>query len=368
MAKYTITHRCGHDEVHQLYGKSSLREYKIQQLEKELCSECALIELEKENQRKAEENEKEGLPKLIGTEKQIDWAESIRYDTIKYVSDKIEGFNRMASKSKLNPEKYASKAQALSELLDDFISHDSASWIINHRHDLGRELSMTLLLYMADPKPGTAKIYEPKETSGNGTVEIDIDERRVAFDYPKDYEFIDLMRSYGAMWVGTTWAIGRTPEWDSLEDCAAWMANLLVSKGYSVKVRNEDVQKLIDTESFGEHYERLISAPIKYKKKLNINGAKGEAKEILMKMRGAIELNFGKTISVPVNCAAEIEEFAEIYGFKISPGSRDRIDDFLEGQREKLNPTLKEQEESSGSIKDIMNSSMEVIDDLRDED
>lgn len=38
MAWYTITHRCGHNERHQLTGNSRTREWRAGKLAEELCS------------------------------------------------------------------------------------------------------------------------------------------------------------------------------------------------------------------------------------------------------------------------------------------------------------------------------------------
>lgn len=75
MAKYTITHTCGHDHEYQLFGKSNERERKMAWLEKQECPEC---------RRKAEEEAAKAategieLPELEGTEKQVKWANTIR--------------------------------------------------------------------------------------------------------------------------------------------------------------------------------------------------------------------------------------------------------------------------------------------------
>lgn len=40
MAKYWIEHKCGHEQEHSLFGKSSSREWKMEQLRDEDCQEC----------------------------------------------------------------------------------------------------------------------------------------------------------------------------------------------------------------------------------------------------------------------------------------------------------------------------------------
>ena len=79
MAKYTITHSCGHEHEYQLFGKSNERERKMAWLESQECPEC---------RRKAEEEAAKAategieLPELEGSEKQVKWANTIRGNMI----------------------------------------------------------------------------------------------------------------------------------------------------------------------------------------------------------------------------------------------------------------------------------------------
>lgn len=75
MAKYTITHTCGHQVEVQLFGKYADREKQIARMESCKCPECLKAET---NAKAAQANENRGLAELTGSEKQIAWAETIR--------------------------------------------------------------------------------------------------------------------------------------------------------------------------------------------------------------------------------------------------------------------------------------------------
>lgn len=80
MAKYAVTHKCGHEERHELFGKHTERDSKIKWLATVDCSDCyrqAKIKVEQETAAKFE-SETPNLPELVGSEKQIAWAKSIR--------------------------------------------------------------------------------------------------------------------------------------------------------------------------------------------------------------------------------------------------------------------------------------------------
>ena len=71
MAKYTIHHTCGHEDVVQLYDPNKEREKRIEWLESQPCLECRL----------------EGTEDLKGSEKQRAWAGEIRRHFINSLPD-----------------------------------------------------------------------------------------------------------------------------------------------------------------------------------------------------------------------------------------------------------------------------------------
>lgn len=71
MAKYTITHACGHTEDVNLFGKLADRERKIAYLESIDCRSCW-------DAAQAAKAREAGLPELTGSPKQIAWANGIR--------------------------------------------------------------------------------------------------------------------------------------------------------------------------------------------------------------------------------------------------------------------------------------------------
>ena len=92
MAKYDVTFSCGHTETIQLFGKETDRQRKIKWYEEHcVCSSCYKKQQEEARKAAAEkaaaEASKLGLPELIGTPKQIAWAEEIRCDIVKSINN-----------------------------------------------------------------------------------------------------------------------------------------------------------------------------------------------------------------------------------------------------------------------------------------
>lgn len=75
MAKYSITHVCGHGETVHLYGKGTERERRLEWMASQPCLECRH---NAENEAAAKDAEARGLPALTGSDKQVAWATAIR--------------------------------------------------------------------------------------------------------------------------------------------------------------------------------------------------------------------------------------------------------------------------------------------------
>lgn len=96
--KFYGTYSCGHDGEIQIYGPTKDREWKAKYEFDRLCPECR----ELERKRQIEEKDKIAmdaaiqmeLPVLTGTERQITWATTIRYDHIKTVKRALETYEK----------------------------------------------------------------------------------------------------------------------------------------------------------------------------------------------------------------------------------------------------------------------------------
>ena len=79
MAKYEIKHICGHTETVELQGSSESRQKKIAELERQVCDDCYNAKKEAEFVAKASKFlDVKRLPELVGTERQVAWAENLR--------------------------------------------------------------------------------------------------------------------------------------------------------------------------------------------------------------------------------------------------------------------------------------------------
>lgn len=85
MAKYEITHCCGHVRTYNLFGKTDDRNRKIEWLESQPCPDC---KREEQNAEAAKKAAAENRPVLTGSEKQVAWANTLREEVISEISAK----------------------------------------------------------------------------------------------------------------------------------------------------------------------------------------------------------------------------------------------------------------------------------------
>lgn len=104
MAKYEVERLCGHIEIVNLYGKTKARENRLEWEAKKNCADCYKQKQQQIYARQAElaaqESQEKGLPALIGTPKQVVWAENIR----KGIVQEVEGFLERYEKLRESPQ------------------------------------------------------------------------------------------------------------------------------------------------------------------------------------------------------------------------------------------------------------------------
>lgn len=141
MAKYTITHTCGHQEIVQLYGAHSNKEWRIKKMESSPCDDCLR---QAANEKAAAEAKEAGLPTLEGSAKQIAWATTIRQgiynkrkELIKLI-DWMEQYPGDAAQKELVMAKMAELDRVyFGEAMTNEIS--ASFWIDNRSKDIENE-------------------------------------------------------------------------------------------------------------------------------------------------------------------------------------------------------------------------------------
>lgn len=152
MSKFNITHSCGHEVEHQLFGPTKDRERKADWLAGTLCTACWKAEQEKQRADQATaaaaENQTAGACALNGSEAQVRWAETIRNRSLKLVTG-------MLSKIEAAPERDQQPAalRTVKDLLAWLLLEQSeAKWWIESVGQLKSTSSPAALFSVLDGK------------------------------------------------------------------------------------------------------------------------------------------------------------------------------------------------------------------------
>ncbi|CAM3743144.1 hypothetical protein COLU111180_06170 [Cohnella lubricantis] len=140
MAKYTVTHTCGHTVTVDLVGKGKDREWKLKQMEQGVCTDCYRAQQQAKAEAKAAE---QGLPALEGSEKQIAWATTIRS---KMIDEIFEPIRKELTKGTPKDEQAAKAIAWMIEQVTEKINTASAKWWIDNRNLLHSEYRRELAI------------------------------------------------------------------------------------------------------------------------------------------------------------------------------------------------------------------------------
>lgn len=141
MAKYTITHSCGHQAEHQIAGKESERAARAQWLRERVCYACykaaQIAEGKAEAAIACEAIADLPLVALKGSPKQVSWAETIRAKAIAEVRSRMTAFrDRQVEEGKLAGEALEVRDALIDRTVMTLATMSQASWWIDRRsHD-----------------------------------------------------------------------------------------------------------------------------------------------------------------------------------------------------------------------------------------
>ena len=357
--KYTITFACGHTCKIDLFGKKETRDWIAKQKENELCPECYAEERKKEKLKMQQKNLEDGMPMLSGSEKQVLWAEEIRRDFLKKFDRVLEELHEGFDK---DPQLAQALMDIVVDLQEEYFGCSSASWWIEHREDRLERIAGSRYKNKQEDKPVT---FVPDDEKHPDVVIVEIKEGRARFYYPKYETFYQFMKENGAFWADMWMMDSKSEFHDSLADKIAWVISELLKLGFSVRTSDPEVINLLKTDTF--HVKPKCAIINKYARYVLAIGAQGEAEEMALSIRGSKKISKG--IMIPKYKANTIEEFAEIYGFTITKEAQRCLDNEKEIEKIRLNGTQREiQELCGGSVSDILDSSFDVLEDLKDED
>lgn len=340
------------------------------------CNDCRhkriKAEHDEKNLKAAQAAEKAGLPNLVGSEKQIRWATSIRQDAVSLlVEHKTEAAGRKAER----------KIEIYIEWL---MTHIKASWWIDNRvwmknpmyvpSDYIQEYQSWLDARRGDTVSSELKKAAEEEmivapvNARPGTVRITVTNGSVSAYYPKDDDFKAVVKDLGYVWEQGAWKKHITITTGTAAERAAELGNKLLATGFAVMIADPDIRQAAVDGMYEPEHRRWITCYTTgdYAGWLCIRLVYGE--NLYEKAKAIRGSRYNKpNIAVPASEYEAVEDFASCYGYRLSPGATEAISQARETVKIVTPATPKRVEYKEHRPEDILLSSAEVLDDLIDD-
>lgn len=354
---------CGNKYSRQTYTATSPKNTKEYWRSKQdtafgTCGECYKKEQSEKFQMAINKAE---LSELMGSEKQVGWAVKIRFE-------KYQASERYVSN--LKPK----GIEAYDRL---FNTTEAKFWIDNRNMGFEDLLKMVAAMAPADveseikaekEKESKVKmqILQPEKPVEETPVEIKVTDTSVVVVSKKDDKIIEVCKAFGYGWKDGAWVKSIGFKTGSAIDRAADMGNKLLGMGYPVAIDNAEAAQKAVSASFEPECTRWILVPANGMGKLNIGW--NERDETLYKTAKSLPkaMYDRPNVVVSIKYFREVEDFAGLYGFKLSPGAQKAIQEYKDSLEVKaVTPAKAKEIKEPKGLKGVMESSG-VIDDLKD--
>ena len=212
----------------------------------------------------------------------------------------------------------------------------------------------------------------PEEAVSEIPVVILVTETDVKIKSEKNDTIIKLVKERGYHWDywNKTWVKQITERTGAATERAAEIGNKLLNAGFPILIEDPQIRDKAINGIYEPEHTRWICliAKGKHEGKLKITWA-GKDDELYQKARSLPRSRWDKGVVVEVQYYKEIEDFAELYGFRFSPGARAKIDEYKEQLRNaiRVKPVKIDDVKPADGLKAILQSSNEILPDLIDD-
>ncbi len=227
MAWYYGNFNCGCDGRVNIIGPTKDRQYKADRRFDNLCESCYQQSLIEQNRASEKQSLKLDLPSLIGTEKQVSWANTIRVNFYTEIMQKIDN-------------------KETQDIADNFFlcKLDSKYWIDSRHYSvqalleeilkLNKETKETAIMQALENEVITESTVSPSMLNYAGVVKIEYNTNEVRVIYEKNKEFRQIVKSLGFRWnlEKACWIKTIIQRMITSEDRVAELGNILLNEGF----------------------------------------------------------------------------------------------------------------------------------------
>lgn len=387
MAKYTGIFSCGHEGVVGIIGPQKDRERKKEKAFSKMCPECYAKFLKEERKKANKEAEEKSrvweLPELTGTEKQVAWANTLRIQFIEKIKDKLNHINEVGLDrydreelrgKDISIKKFKLFIQDVDSIVDYVLENKTEAkfFVENRSFNLPIIISIFKEIESFKEKEETKDIIDeatvvPKEIKYPGIVEIKYTNTEITTIYEKNEDFRVLVKTLGFSW-NNGWIRTIKERNGSIEDRVVELGSKLLNAGFCILILDENVRNKAINADYEVECKRWILLREKTKK-LAINWTYGsDLYNVARKLPGSKWSS--PSVVVDVSHFKELEEFAKLYDFKFTAAARNYIEKYKEEIKNLSTVEIVNSKEyiQKDGLSDILNSSRDILDDLKEDD
>lgn len=317
---------------------------------------------------------------LEGSERQVAWAEKIRFEKMWLYHCHHRDSIRFARRDET--DKVANRLNEWHEILEWVINkHTKASWWIDNRSNgiktIISENKDAWKEYMSvspeereeaekiemDAKAEATVI--PKDRTHDGVAYVIVTDKSVTVEYPKDETFRTLVKNLGYGWDGACWYKEITVTTGPSQERAAELGNKLLTNGFAMCIMDEEIRKRAVEADYEPEYRRWVLVRKDCPGLFLLKWERGNDRiyRDSRKIRGS---KYDRPyVTVPFTEYNSVLDFANEYGFKFTDGAQFVVNNMqgkvVEPAKEK--ETVYDEHPAS----EILNSSREVLEDLKDD-
>jgi len=388
MAWYYGTYSCGHEGRVNIIGPVKDRQWKADREFEKICPECWQKHVEKERERQNEEAAEKAkemeLPELEGSERQVAWANTLRQKLIDRFSKLAEDKAKVNTLNKLYELNVT--AEDILKIRDYIITNiTSARYYIDNRDEyiayiIEREKKEALkteeqiiaeeLEKMREEEIKKESTVYPEKRVTDVPVEIKTTNNTIKVYFEKNEDFRQIVKELGYRWNKPCWERELRATNGTIEDRVAELGNKLLNAGFPVMILDKKAREKAISGNFEQEHTRWVYARMddEYKGWLSIEwqGYNNDLYKTARKLPGS---RWNKGVLVKVEYYKEIEDFAELYDFRFSEGATKLIEEHKKSLEdiEEVIPTKVKEKELKDGLKEILNSSTDILDDLKDD-
>lgn len=413
MAWYYGTFSCGHEGRVNIIGPTKDREWKKEKAFEKLCPECyekyLAEEREKANKEAMKKAEEMEFPVLLGTERQVAWANTLRNAVVDRYEKQLKSFEERLEQAKKYLEEMEAKGIPSDKKIEDvklFVYNKESKKVCTSKEEISDAFDYAILKYteakfwiesrfnseiLADfveeyrkckiendiPKDVKQEANDLKENLTvapeienlkSGIVEIEYKDNILYARYIKDDDFIRIIKELNYKWEGV-WCKKITEYTGTSRNRAAELGNILLSNGFKVQFPDSESKEMAISANFEPENDRWIKYNTELEKLAIVWKSRSNTLyENAKKLPGAKWSN--GSMKVNVEFYKEVEDFAEIMGFSISKKAREKIEEYKkkESRFETANVSVKSKEILSDEerIEKSLKSDGTIIRDLID--